>query len=76
MFFLGWLYDSIGSYDVGFYFAGTMITISGVMLFGIPWIKPKRLNFPIEGDLESPTDKIAEEDEEGWDDAPPMSMRA
>jgi len=33
---IGALYDYIGNYDVGFYFAGTMIFLSGAMLVFIP----------------------------------------
>jgi len=33
---IGALYDSIGDYDAGFYFAGSMIFLSGAMLFAIP----------------------------------------
>lgn len=36
---IGALKDSIGSYDAGFWFAGTMIFISGAMLFAIPAIQ-------------------------------------
>ena len=38
----GALYDAIGNYESGFYFAGTMIFISGVMLFVLPWMERKR----------------------------------
>jgi len=34
--FTGALYDLLGNYDAGFYFAGTMIFLSGAMLFAIP----------------------------------------
>ena len=37
----GALYDGIGDYDAGFYFAGTMIFISGAMLFAIPALQRK-----------------------------------
>ena len=40
----GALKDSIGSYDAGFWFAGTMIFISGAMLFAIPAIQHKIVN--------------------------------
>jgi hypothetical protein len=30
------LYDLLGNYDAGFYFSGTMIFLSGAMLFAIP----------------------------------------
>jgi len=40
--FTGALYDALGNYDAGFYFAGTMIFISGAMLFAIPALQ-KRL---------------------------------
>jgi hypothetical protein len=39
------LKDNLGSYDAGFYLAGSMIAISGLMLFFIPclqrWTKSK-----------------------------------
>ena len=38
IFIIGWLYDVTQSYDPGFYLAGTMIAISGLMLFVIPYI--------------------------------------
>ena len=40
----GALYDSIGDYDAGFYFAGTMIFISGAMLFVIPALQRRLKN--------------------------------
>ena len=40
-FFAGALYDALGNYDAGFYFAGTMIFISGAMLFAIPVLQRK-----------------------------------
>ena len=40
-FFSGALYDALGDYDAGFYFAGTMIFISGAMLFAIPVLQRK-----------------------------------
>ena len=43
-FFSGALKDSIGNYDAGFYFAGSMIFVSGAMLFAIPPIQKKLLN--------------------------------
>ncbi|XP_023340234.1 monocarboxylate transporter 12 isoform X2 [Eurytemora carolleeae] len=36
---IGALYDAIGDYDAGFYFAGSMIFLSGAMLFFIPPIQ-------------------------------------
>jgi len=39
--FTGALYDLLGDYDAGFYFAGTMIFISGAMLFAIPVLQRK-----------------------------------
>jgi len=36
---IGALYDSIGNYDAGFYFAGVMIFLSGAMLFFIPMLQ-------------------------------------
>jgi len=41
---IGALKDSIGDYDAGFYFAGSMIFLSGAMLFAIPPIQRKVLN--------------------------------
>jgi len=41
---IGALYDSIGDYDAGFYFAGTMIFISGAMLFAIPALQRRLRN--------------------------------
>jgi len=41
---IGALYDSIGDYDAGFYFAGTMIFISGAMLFAIPALQHRLRN--------------------------------
>lgn len=43
-FITGALKDSIGNYDAGFYFAGSMIFLSGAMLFAIPVIQKKLLN--------------------------------
>lgn len=40
----GALYDNIGNYDAGFYFAGSMIFVSGAMLFAIPAIQQKIKN--------------------------------
>ncbi|XP_033303670.1 monocarboxylate transporter 12-like isoform X1 [Bombus bifarius] len=37
----GWLYDVLQSYDPGFFTAGGMITISGLILFFIPTIQQK-----------------------------------
>ncbi|CAD1473627.1 unnamed protein product [Heterotrigona itama] len=37
----GWLYDVLQSYDPGFFTAGGMITISGLLLFFIPIIQQK-----------------------------------
>jgi len=41
---IGALYDNIGNYDAGFYFAGSMIFVSGAMLFAIPAIQKKIKN--------------------------------
>jgi len=38
---IGALYDGTGSYDAGFYLAGTMIFLSGAMLFAVPLIQKK-----------------------------------
>lgn len=39
MYISGWLYDVTGTYDTGFYVAGSMISISGFMLFFIAFAK-------------------------------------
>ena len=39
VYFLGWIYDGFGSYDGGFYLAGGMIAISGLILCFIPLIR-------------------------------------
>lgn len=36
---LGRLKDNLGSYDAGFYLAGSMIAASGLMLFFIPCLQ-------------------------------------
>lgn len=36
---IGRLKDTLGSYDAGFYLAGSMIAISGLMLFFIPCLE-------------------------------------
>jgi len=41
---IGALYDSIGDYDAGFYFAGSMIFLSGAMLFAIPALQKHLAN--------------------------------
>ena len=79
----GWLYDATGNYEIGFYFSGVMIFLSGVMLFVIPWIERKRdkenegTNF---GDVERyvyPEERIVEvdEDDEEDPDDKPMTMK-
>lgn len=35
----GWLFDWTGSYDPGYYVSGSMIAVSGLMLFAIPCVK-------------------------------------
>ncbi|XP_034186520.1 monocarboxylate transporter 5-like isoform X1 [Osmia lignaria lignaria] len=37
----GWLYDALQSYNPGFFTAGGMITVSGLILFFIPFIQQK-----------------------------------
>lgn len=41
IFRLGWLYDALESYDPGFFTAGGMITISGLILFFIPTVQQR-----------------------------------
>ena len=36
----GWVFDATGSYYASFVIAGTMIGLSGLMLFVVPCIKP------------------------------------
>lgn len=40
--FIGWLYDEMGNYETGFYFSGSMIFLSGVMLFVLPWMQRRQ----------------------------------
>lgn len=35
----GWIYDMTQSYDPGFYLAGALIALSGLMLFAIPYMQ-------------------------------------
>ncbi|XP_062588832.1 monocarboxylate transporter 12-like [Saccostrea cucullata] len=35
----GWLYDETKSYDVSFYVAGTVVAVSGAMLYSIPFVQ-------------------------------------
>ena len=42
----GALYDTMGNYDAGFYFAGVMIFLSGAMLFFIPMLQRRINNKP------------------------------
>ncbi|XP_076336091.1 LOW QUALITY PROTEIN: monocarboxylate transporter 13-like [Tachypleus tridentatus] len=35
----GWLYDVTGSYDPGFFVSGAVITISGLMMFCLPYLQ-------------------------------------
>ena len=80
--FSGWLYDATGNYDVGFYFAGVMIFLSGVMLFAIPWLERKRDEERGETDVEDveryidQAGRIVEVDEDDDDpDDEPMTMK-
>ena len=38
----GALYDAVGDYAAGFYFAGAMIFLSGAMLFALPSMQRKQ----------------------------------
>lgn len=80
---IGWLYAGSGNYAHGFYFAGAMIFLSGIMLFAIPWLEKRKGD---EEDLENEGNyngaaaegRIVEVDEdeiEDPDDAP-MTMNA
>ncbi|KAK3095274.1 hypothetical protein FSP39_012542 [Pinctada imbricata] len=35
----GWLYDGTGSYNISFHVAGTVVAVSGAMLYVIPWVQ-------------------------------------
>jgi len=58
------LKDWIGDYDAGFYFAGTMIFLSGAMLFAIPSIqralKNKKPSFKIHSGGKGDDDLLSE----------------
>jgi hypothetical protein len=41
----GWIYDVTGSYDPGFNLAGMLISLSGIILFVIPYMKTKPYNY-------------------------------
>ena len=60
----GALYDSIGDYDAGFYFAGSMIFVSGAILFTIPAIqdriKKKKPSFKIHSGGQDDDDLLTE----------------
>lgn len=38
-FFLGWLYDGTGSYDISFHVAGAVVAFSGAILYIIPVVQ-------------------------------------
>jgi len=61
---IGALKDWIGDYDAGFYFAGTMIFLSGAMLFAIPSIqralKNKKPSFKIHSGGKGDDDLLSE----------------
>ena len=72
------MYDAVGSYDVGFYFAGAMIFLSGFMLFAIPWLERKRdaeTIATVEEQYDDQEGRIVEVDEEDPEDEP-MTMKA
>ena len=84
--FCGWLYDELGNYESGFYFAGAMIFISGIMLFILPRMQRNRLEKSrqiIEEGIKNYHDQegfpeIVEEEDERFDpdDNPQMTMEA
>ena len=39
MYLSGAIYAATGGYDAGFYFAGSIVFLSGIILFVLPWIK-------------------------------------
>ncbi|XP_064615167.1 uncharacterized protein LOC135479278 [Liolophura sinensis] len=48
----GWIYDGTGSYDISFIAEGTMIALSGVMLWWIPCLQRRRNRSTAGTDLE------------------------
>ena len=39
IYFIGWLYDGTGSYNISFYVAGAVVAFSGAVLYVIPLIQ-------------------------------------
>lgn len=56
-FFVGWIIDCSGSYDLAFYLAGAVISVSGLVLLIVPCVrKCRHLARKQNSDEEDPTD--------------------
>jgi len=81
--FIGFLYDHFKNYHAGYYFAGAMIFLSGVMLFALPHLQKRQQKLEEKAIAErhkneSGFPEIAEEEPEKFDpdDNPQMTMEA
>jgi len=81
--FIGFLYDHFKNYHAGYYFAGAMIFLSGVMLFALPSLIKRQQKLEEKAIAErhkneSGFPEIAEEESEKFDpdDNPQMTMEA
>ena len=79
----GFLYDHFKNYHAGYYFAGAMIFLSGVMLFALPHLIKRQQKLEEKAIAErhkneSGFPEIAEEEPEKFDpdDNPQMTMEA
>ena len=79
----GFLYDHFKNYHAGYYFAGAMIFLSGVMLFALPYLQKRQQKLEEKATAERHKNKsgfpeIAEEEPEKFDpdDNPQMTMEA
>ena len=79
----GFLYDHFKNYHAGYYFAGAMIFVSGVMLFALPHLIERQRKLEEKAIAErhkneSGFPEIAEEEPEKFDpdDNPQMTMEA
>lgn len=65
---IGWLYDGTGSYNISFHVAGTVVAISGSMLYFIPLIQRclgrSKVILQKEIDIEKPTSDNGTKDTE------------
>ena len=76
--FSGWLRDTHGDFQLGFYFAGAMIFVSGVMLFVLPKLQRDRELEDEEAVHDDDDERFPEiVEEEGYDsDDHQMTMEA